>query len=452
MENIRVVIFFVFLAMLPLPSQAQDWLYAVRPGDTLWDLCLTYTNRSNCWQVIGKANNVEYARRIPPGTIIKFPIEWLKVVPEPVTITFFRGQVYYKTTVNQNLQKASVGKKLAIGTTVIAGGNSAATLRFADGSILILDENSELELNALSANGAKGMVDSRLRLKKGSATTRVPERENNRIRFQIETPGAVAAVRGTNFRVSAKVDENNVEFTQSEVIEGAVDLANSVDNQLVGRGFGIIVNRDQEVPLPVELLAAPQWENTPDIQMVSLQGEWQEIDGASAYKVDLLSDTENSDLIESQTITATTYIWDGVQEQCYKISVRAIDSQTLQGLPSIKRVCVEPLFAGPDLEDKLKKTDDQTLQVSWQGVDRASSYEVEIATDAEFVHVVSTLETASTTVDIPVTKNTTYFARVRGINSAGARSAPGNVGEWSQSQWDKKLALLATFLIIVGML
>lgn len=452
MKRIKVMFFFVLLAIQPLPSLAQDWLYAVRPGDTLWDLCLTYTTRPNCWQTIGEANNVEYARRIPPGTIIKFPIDWLKIIPEPVTITFFRGQVHFRSTANQDLQKPSVGEKLAIGTMVVVGENSAATLKFADGSILILDENSELELNALSANGAKGMVDSRLRLKKGSATTRVPERENNRIRFQIETPGAVAAVRGTNFRVSAKLDENNVEVTQSEVIDGAVDLATSVDNQLVNRGFGIIVNRDQEVPTPVELLPAPEWKNTPDIQMVDLQSEWQEIEGASEYKVELLSDSENSDLIESHMVNTTNYVWGNVTEQCYKISVRAIDSQTLQGLPTIKRVCVEALFAGPDLDSKLKMTDDQTLQLSWQGIDRASTYEVELATDAEFTQIVSTLETAATTVDIPVAKNTKYFARVRGINSAGARSNPGNVGELSQSQWDKKLALFMTFLIIVGML
>jgi len=452
MKRIKIIVSFVLLVLLPLPSQAQDWLYAVRPGDTLWDLCLTYTTRPNCWQTIGEANNVKYARRIPPGTIIKFPIDWLKVIPEPVTITFFRGQVHFKTTVNQELEKASAGKKLAIGTTVIVGENSAATLKFADGSLLILDENSELELNALSANGAKGMVDSRLRLKKGSATTRVPERENNRIRFQIETPGAVAAVRGTNFRVSAKLDENNVEVTQSEVIEGAVDIATSVDNQLVGRGFGIIVNRDQAAPPPVELLPAPEWKNTPDIQMENLRSEWQGVEGASEYRVELLADSENADLIESHRVTATNFRWNNVKEQCYKISVRAIDSQTLQGLPTIKRICVEPLFAGPDLEGQLKKTDEKTLQISWQGIDRASSYEVELATDAEFIQVVSILETTSTTVDIPVTKNTTYFARVRGINSAGARSNPGTVGKWSQSQWDKKLALFMTFLIIVGML
>ncbi|GAB1264499.1 FecR family protein [Aurantivibrio infirmus] len=452
MNRIKILFVYSFLILLPMISQAQDWLYAVRPGDTLWDLCLEYTNRASCWQEIGRANNVQYERQIPPGTVIKFPIEWLKTVPDPVTITFFRGVVNYRKFSSPELSVAVAGDKLTIGTIIIVGEESSATLRFADGSILILEENSELELNALSANGATGMVDSRLRLKKGSATTRVPERETNKIRFQIETPGAVAAVRGTNFRVSAKIDDDNVEVLQSEVIEGAVDVASSVDNQLVNRGFGIIVNRDQPAPPPIQLLSAPEWKDTLDIQMVNLRSEWLAVEGAITYKLDLLSDTESADLIDSHILTTTNFEWSNLREQCYRISVSAIDRQTLHGLPAIKRVCIEALFAGPDVNDKIKMVDDKILRMSWQKVDRAESYEIELATDAEFKNVVTMLETSSTTVDIPVSEKSKYFARVRGVNSAGARSLPGKVGEWSPSQWDKKLSLIVTFFIIVGML
>src|SRR5690606_35243695 len=120
MENIQrkrvsfFILFLFFSQQFLAVTFAEDWVYTVRKGDTLWDLCIEYTIEKNCWLTIGPYNQVDFPPSLAPGTRIRFPAAWLKNQPVKVEILYFSGEVLVKESA-QNLQPAREGMHLGIG-------------------------------------------------------------------------------------------------------------------------------------------------------------------------------------------------------------------------------------------------------------------------------------------------------------------------------------------------
>ena len=56
---------FTALISVAVPNaQADDWIVFAQEGDTLWDLCLKYTNKRGCWIELGKYNAISNDRAI----------------------------------------------------------------------------------------------------------------------------------------------------------------------------------------------------------------------------------------------------------------------------------------------------------------------------------------------------------------------------------------------------
>ena len=98
-----------------------------------------------------------------PGRIVRVPLNLLKQSPAPAVIVLVSGVANVKWLDN-TVQAATVGSKISAGTQLITGENSKINLKFADGSIVTLESNTTLNLDALSTYGGGGMVDTKLRL------------------------------------------------------------------------------------------------------------------------------------------------------------------------------------------------------------------------------------------------------------------------------------------------
>ena len=61
------------ILLMPMSAVSSEWIYSVRPGDTLWDLCKTYTTKIDCPTKLGERNHVSLPKRLPPGYLIRFP-------------------------------------------------------------------------------------------------------------------------------------------------------------------------------------------------------------------------------------------------------------------------------------------------------------------------------------------------------------------------------------------
>ncbi len=394
-------------------AHSGDWVYTVRKGDTLWGLCLEYTTVATCWQKIGPYNGVEYPRSLAPGTRINFPVAWLIRPPAPALVTYVKGSAekVLPSDVATALEK---GDALPMGTRVLTGSDGLVLLTFADGSVMTVEGESELTLDALSGHKDTGMVDTRVHLKKGAVQTRVPKRES-RSNFEVSTPSSVAAVRGTDFRVSSIEGEQTL--TRNEVFSGAVSVANVAEKKELARGTGLVAIKDQPLPEVVKLLSAPTLLTEANTYPRPFNLQWEPLDGAQRYRLELVADRQPESVGEQKN-EVTIHFSDTqdftvaqVPDGCYLVRVSAVDVNSLQGMPSERRYCVKTLLAQPQglVFDRAKKS---LASLSWHPVERAESYRVEFSSEPSFERIGSSAIVAVPTLVLSDGHKDEKYARV----------------------------------------
>lgn len=320
---------------------ADEWVYTVREGDTLWGLCEKFTHKKDCWLKVGPYNNVDYPRNLAPGTRVRFPVEWLSNPPAEVEVMHVQGPVTY--SLQEDLLKSTPlkkGERLALGAYIQVEENGLCILKFADGSTMVLEANTLIKLDKMSSFGASGMVDASVRLKKGAVQTNVIKK-TPRSRFQVETPSAVAAVRGTNFRVAAVNDSQ----TRSEVFSGKIAVENSQGQQDVSKGQGLLVTKDKPIPPVVALPNMPTVDSLPNETTLPLEVRWASLDGVNDYYVSIVHD--EGKFANGMALNTNKVSLESLPEGCFNIEVSAVNIQGFRGEPATTRTCVFIPLAAP---------------------------------------------------------------------------------------------------------
>ncbi len=438
----RITLFGLLLWSHSSPSHSADWLYTFRAGDTLWDICKQYTKHTLCWRELGPYNGIDLDRRIAPGTRIRIPANWLKVPAASAELRFVSGYVDV-TLLGETTKAAEAGMKLPIGAQVTTSAGSA-TVTFADGSSITLAPQTQLVLDTLSSFDTHGMVDSTIRLNRGTIKTRVLKR-TPRSQFKTITPSAVASVRGTEYRIHAGAQEKepnasgNIQGeTLISVFEGLIEVGALNTNYDVPAEFGIVAKEGEAPTPPVKLLDAPLLEPLETQQYVTLNTKgmpeppltlnWQAVNEASAYQLNVFADALQPDaperlLLEQGTKTTTANI--ALPEGCYLLALRAIDKPGLHGLAAKKRLCLNKKLPAPQLLEPPPPVDGATsVNITWPAVDSATAYHVELAEHADFSTLLSEFTTTETTASLSHDK--TVYVRIK------AKAEDGNTSEFSK--------------------
>lgn len=287
---------------LSATASAQEWTYRVRPGDNLWELSARHLRADVDWRRLQQFNHVADPYRLPPGTLLRFPVSWLRIEPAKARLVALRGPVRAQVSSRASAMPASEGLRLGIGGWLETGSGASATLEFADGSRLMLMDNSRIVFDRLSAYGQTGMVDTRMRLQRGRATNRVIPARGPASRYIIETPSATSSVRGTRFRVSAG-DAQQPGAT--EVLEGKVEVGGAQGAEvLVNPGYGSVATAGTAASTPTRLLPAPTLDEARS-QLLSLPMTlgWAALPDAVAYRVEVVRD-DAPDVLLYEAVTA----------------------------------------------------------------------------------------------------------------------------------------------------
>ena len=377
-------------ALLALPGAtalAEDWIYSVRPGDNLWDLSEAHLTSMKYWRPLQRHNNITDPLHIPPGSRLKFPIAWLKHQPSAATVVQLQGEARLISGADGSSKPLGVNTQLLSGDTVLTGPDSNLSIRFADGSELLVLSDSEVVMDRLSAYGVTGMVDTRVRLQGGRIDTKVRPGEGPGSRYHIITPAAVAAVRGTRFRVSADIDRP---VARSEVTEGRVGVSGAGARQLVPAGFGTVATAGKPPEPPRELLPAPDLTPLPALlDRRPLQFIWEDVDTAAGYRYQVAAD-DRFDLLlvdgTSQQAAATADLPDGD----YVLRVRAIDPDRLEGNDALRSFSVDarpvpPILIGLGNGTLIR---DPQPGFSWSTTPADTAWHFQLAHDADFRELV----------------------------------------------------------------
>lgn len=313
----------------------EEWHYTLRPGDTLQEISLNLLNHQYSWSDVVKHNRVDQLATLAPGSIIKIPMHWLKHQPKPATVKFLEGSAQIKKVSSSRYEILKNGMLIQVGDEV-ATREGNVVFEFADGSTIRLEANSNLIFNKLSHFGKTGMVDTRLRLKQGSLTTDIPPLVKGS-RYEIKTPSAVAAVRGTEFRLHSSENE-----TRLEVLEGSVEFTGEYGQMMVEAGKGATIKNGSPRIEVINLPTPPRTQLAEDtIRELPATVEWEKSRDANSYQIQLTEKDKNGKLVQSKIQKDTTLSIDQINNGDYELAVRSINSEGYKGTDSISKLSVE---------------------------------------------------------------------------------------------------------------
>ncbi|MEO1081179.1 MAG: FecR domain-containing protein [Pseudomonadota bacterium] len=407
--------------LAPLGVQAEDWVYTFLDGDNLWAFSEKYLDRPTRAEQLQQLNNIPDALRIPPGTMIRVPMDW---VPDDTPVPAWIEDVFGSASVYRasgEVQAVSGRVAIYLGDRVRCDSGASLAIRFADGSVITLHEDSELHMDSLSAYGETGMVDSRLNLLRGRAETRVRPAVGPGSRFEIETPSAISAVRGTEYR--AVVAEGT---SRMEVLEGTVAVAAQQQELVVDEGYGTSVAEGAAPAPPVALLPAPEPLRF-DAPVADRQTEprWARLEGADRYRIELSTDERFRTVFWQSTVAENMGTLPLLAEGVYFLRVRGIDGTGLEGLAAQAPFRVAPAPPPEPLATTVLRAGQERL-LTWESAEPGSRYEVQIASDPGFRDLLETETLSTTSLKLDLSGTEERYVRARAVDAQGS---PGPWGE-----------------------
>jgi len=316
-------------------ASAADFVYTVQPGDHPWNLAQRYLKTPALALALRQRNHIPDDHRIPPGTRLHIPTDWLRLESAQVRVAAVVGDTRLVSG-QAAARSPEVGELLQAPAGLQTGPTGSASLEFADGSRVLVRRDTALQLRSTQRRvlGQVSMVE--LELLQGSLENQVTPMGTSGGRFEIRTPAAVAAVRGTQFRVYAEKDS-----LRTEVIEGAVKVSNPAGQVTASAAQGSLAQAGQSPDQPVTLLPAPVLDSLPErIERLPIDWPLPPVAGASSYRTQLAPGTQFVVAESDETSPAARIRARDVADGNYVLRVRAIDAQGLEGLGTERSLVV----------------------------------------------------------------------------------------------------------------
>ncbi|MFO7543135.1 MAG: FecR domain-containing protein [Thiobacillus sp.] len=432
---LRLFLFSVLLLAAPLqaapdaPDQASfnsavpEWRYTLRPGDTLIGVAQRYLERPADWPRVMQHNHILNPFLLVPGSTLRIPYAWLRHVPAPAVVVAVSGQA--RVSLPDASERALLaGERLPAGTALSTAANSSATLRFADGSVMVLQPRARLVLDTVSVYEGGGMVDTRVRLQQGRVEIGANPRRTSGSRLQVITPSAVAAVRGTRFRVSAEA-----EVTREETLEGAVGLEAAGQQVRVDENQGSLAETGKPPLPPVPLLPAPDVSALPvRIETLPLRFPLPPLSGAVGWLGQVAADATFEQILLENTSSTQHLSFADLPDGRYVLRLRAADALGLQGRDAEHAFEVDARPFAPLLTAPGARVRSAQPELQWAAVVGSNAYQVQVARDVAFSDRVLNQRTVEThLVPAQALASGQYYWRVANIEA-------GEQGPFSQPQ------------------
>lgn len=409
---------------------SQEWIYTVRYGDNLWNITADYLTRMDYWQRLQTLNQVADPQELPPGMKLRIPIAWLKRQPTAARVLGVQGTAEVKIAFTGQTIMVTTDLLLHSGDEIRTGSDSSVSVEFGDGSRLLVQANSLLVMDTLGVYGDAHMVDTRLRLQQGRVENQVTPRRSPRTRYEILTPAASSAVRGTRYRLGMDAADA---AARTEVLEGTVEFRGARKVRTVASGFGALTEIGKPPTAPVLLLASPAVADLPPVVTRSpIQLSFPALKGATAYRAQIAPTEQFETLLFDAISTGPAVRGPDLPDGDYVLRIRGIDAKGLEGRDAVH--CFR-LHARPEPPFLIKPADqsavlEHALVFEWAEPQNAAAYHFQLAEDERFTTLVFDLPKYAKPNLTPdrTLKPGRYFWRVATQDTAG------RVGPFSDPQ------------------
>lgn len=140
----------------------------------------------------------------------------------------YRSIQVYQVNGDVTLERENIGTMDAYENLNLISGDALETfiesfsrLKLDDDKYVLVEQDSKI---GIYATGDKEHSKTDIRLEKGAITVEVENKLNDDSSFEVTTPNAVMAIRGTVFRIATDIDENGAPITRITIFEGAVTV------------------------------------------------------------------------------------------------------------------------------------------------------------------------------------------------------------------------------------
>ena len=297
--------------------------YTVRNGDNLITLGERYLLNPQSYKIVQQQNRISNPHTIPVGKVLAIPRSLLKYRPASAKLISVRGQVLASS------ETAAVGQVLREGTDIRTGPSSFATMLLDDGSRISLPSNSNVRISRLRSYVLGGSLDYDLDIAKGGVRSSVVKHKTGDDRYQVRTPKAVSAVRGTDFQSRYDPDSGS-DF--AEVVEGALAVeAGSSAPLALPAGNGLAVKASGGVV--TEALLAPPSLNEPGKTQAEKIVRFA-ADNVSGIRYTIAADAGFIEQVADTIATDGKAEFAGLANGNYFVRARAISANGIQGIPA----------------------------------------------------------------------------------------------------------------------
>ena len=356
---------------------AADFVYTVQPGDHPWNLAERYLKNPSLAERLRRFNDIPDDRRILPGTQLRIPKGWLKLESTKVILLAVTGDTTLRQG-NTPARAAVAGELLKAPSGIRTGPDGSATLQFADGSRVMLRRDSELQLQTSQKRVLGNASIVSLSLVRGNVENEVTPLGDSGGRFEIRTRAAIAAVRGTQYRVSVEG-----ETMRTEVVTGAVHVANATGQVTAQAAQGTVAQSGRGPVAPTAMLPMPSLDGLPEtIERLPIGWPIPALAGASRYRTQLAATSQFSAMLSDEvTDTARIRVRD-IADGTYALRVRGIDAQGIEGLSAERTLVIHTQPEPPLLIEPAPETTTTNARPSlrWTQADASLQYRVQLST------------------------------------------------------------------------
>lgn len=368
------------------PARDAEWTYRIQPGDSLLTLSDALLEPEYSWRELMRHNRIADPQRLRPGSTLRMPIAWLRREASVARVIHLQGEV--------SLQRGSgapsalaLGQELRAGDRLSTGAQGAVSLRFVDGSRLLISPGTRLGIEELLVHGRSAIPVMRLKLDAGSVENKVQPNPAQPPRYEIRSPNLNLGVRGTEFRVQA-----DAASSRAQVIEGKVSALQAAGELPIPAGFGALARPGEAKPSLQALLPPPDLSGLPArLERLPPGLAWRPLAGASGYRAQVFASGSEAQqqLLAEAVVSQSQALWPALAEQPdgrYQLRVRGIDTQGHEGLSAeasfeLKARPEPPFLQTPASAAALYG---EQVRFSWTRALAAQRYRLQVAADASF--------------------------------------------------------------------
>jgi len=356
----------------------------VEKGDKLIHICRRYLENPGKWPEVAKFNRMKNPDLILPGQRVKIPVRLLPGVPVDGKVTFVYGEAKVQKDEKAKWVTLNLGDVVSQGSRIQTGNVSSVEVTFEDKDSIFLKSNTALGITTSQKRGSTYRLNN-FYLNPGRAITKMKEATGSESRIEINTPSAVASVRGTEFRVTVDQEAS----TRTEVLTGTISVSAMDKTFEVNQGEGTYIQKGAAPTVPRKLLPPPKpFDFKPIYKELPLKFTFEKMPGLSSVRGLLTNDREGRNVLEEKVIKQNeTLEFVSLTDGTYYLFTQGIDELGIEGFqsqPYEVKLRVNPLPPLIQLKGDESEFIGKTAQYTWLKVKDAVKYHLQVAQDNGF--------------------------------------------------------------------